>query len=53
MYLRNDLRRFNLRELGSVFDVVLIEPPLEEYQRSRGMTNKDFWTWNQVGIVIS
>ncbi|CAG0914882.1 unnamed protein product [Notodromas monacha] len=48
MYLKTDLMKFNLRDLGTSFDVVLIEPPLEEYQRSRGVSNMNFWTWDQI-----
>ncbi|KAK2726365.1 N6-adenosine-methyltransferase non-catalytic subunit-like [Artemia franciscana] len=48
MYLKCDLRTYDLKRLGSKFDVILIEPPLEEYQRSRGVTNIDFWNWDQI-----
>ncbi|VDK39428.1 unnamed protein product [Taenia asiatica] len=37
MYLRVDLRNFNLQELNSVFDVILVEPPLD---RS--------WSWQEI-----
>lgn len=37
MYLRADLRTFNLQDLKSVFDVILVEPPLD---RS--------WSWEEV-----
>ena len=33
MYLKTDLRTFDLSSLGTKFDVVLLTPPLEEYQR--------------------
>nr|CAG4641744.1 EOG090X07CF [Eurycercus lamellatus] len=48
MYLKCDLKTFNLKELGCKFDVILIEPPLEEYQRSLGVTNVDFLSWDQI-----
>ncbi|CAG0882876.1 unnamed protein product [Darwinula stevensoni] len=48
MYLRCDLHTMNLMDLGSEFDVILVEPPLEEYQRTRGVTNMEFWTWEQI-----
>lgn len=51
MYLKSDLRNFNLKDIGSKFDVILVEPPLEEYQRSLGVTNVDFLSWDQVRIV--
>ncbi|KAK2726364.1 hypothetical protein QYM36_000713 [Artemia franciscana] len=50
MYLKCDLRTYDLKRLGSKFDVILIEPPLEEYQRSRGVTNIDFWNWDQQAV---
>lgn len=51
MYLKSDLRNFNLKDIGSKFDVILVEPPLEEYQRSLGVTNVDFLSWDQVRTV--
>nr|CAG4642554.1 EOG090X07CF [Evadne anonyx] len=48
MYLKCDLNTFNMKDLGCKFDVILIEPPLEEYQRSLGVTNVDFWSWDQI-----
>jgi hypothetical protein len=50
MYLKSDLKTFNLKDIGCKFDVILIEPPLEEYQRSLGVTNVDFLSWDQVYI---
>nr|CAG4644838.1 EOG090X07CF [Leptodora kindtii] len=48
MYLKSDLKSTSLNDFGCKFDVILIEPPLEEYQRSLGVTNVDFWTWDQI-----
>ncbi|XP_045478100.1 N6-adenosine-methyltransferase non-catalytic subunit [Harmonia axyridis] len=48
MYLKADLSTYDLKNLNSKFDVILIEPPLEEYQRSMGATNMQFWTWDQI-----
>jgi len=49
MYLRTDLRTFTLSSLQTKFDVILIEPPLEEYQRNRGVPgDNDFWQWEQI-----
>lgn len=48
MYLKCDLRSYNLLDLNNKFDVILVEPPLEEYQRTMGATNLDFWSWEQV-----
>ena len=50
MYLKTDLTTFNLKDVGCKFDVILIEPPLEEYQRSLGVTNVDFLSWDQVRV---
>ena len=52
MYLKCDLRTYNLLDLNNKFDVILIEPPLEEYQRTIGATNLDFWSWEQVSILF-
>ncbi|OQR77783.1 methyltransferase protein 14-like [Tropilaelaps mercedesae] len=48
MYLKCDLLQYNLCELNGKFDVILIEPPLEEYQRSCGVTNIRFWSWEEI-----
>lgn len=53
MYLKSDLKEFNLKDIGCKFDVILIEPPLEEYQRSLGVTNVDFLSWDQVSIITN
>jgi mRNA (2'-O-methyladenosine-N6-)-methyltransferase len=52
MYLKTDLLSYNLKELNCKFDVILIEPPLEEYQRTCGATNVQLWNWDQVSFVI-
>nr|CAB3263766.1 methyltransferase-like protein 14 homolog [Phallusia mammillata] len=36
-YLKCDLKSYNLHELGTKFDVILIEPPLEEYKKQAGL----------------
>lgn len=48
MYLKCDLRKFDLNDLKSKFDVILIDPPLEEYKRTNGVTNVDFYSWDDV-----
>ncbi|KAF8563466.1 hypothetical protein P879_09071 [Paragonimus westermani] len=48
MYLRADLKTFDLNELESKFDVVLIEPPLEEYHRMNGAVFDQHWTWEEI-----
>ncbi|KAJ1206404.1 hypothetical protein NDU88_001809 [Pleurodeles waltl] len=49
MYLQADLETFDLRELGSEFDVILLEPPLEEYYRETGITaNEKCWNWHDI-----
>lgn len=50
-YLQADLEHFDLRELKSQFDVILIEPPLEEYYRESGISHTErFWTWDDVSV---
>ncbi|XP_034628852.1 N6-adenosine-methyltransferase non-catalytic subunit isoform X1 [Trachemys scripta elegans] len=49
MYLQADLEAFDTRELKSKFDVILLEPPLEEYYRETGITaNEKCWTWDDI-----
>ncbi|KAJ8944449.1 hypothetical protein NQ318_002146 [Aromia moschata] len=36
MYLKCDLATYDLKTINCKFDVILIEPPLEEYQRTMG-----------------
>lgn len=52
MYLKTDLLSYNLKELNCKFDVILIEPPLEEYQRTCGVTNVQLWNWDQVSLSL-
>ena len=47
-YLKCDLDTFDLRDLECKFDVILIEPPLEEYQRTLGVTYDRYWSWDAV-----
>ena len=49
MYLKCDLRESGqLRQLNCKFDVILIDPPLEEYQRTQGVTKTKFWSWENI-----
>lgn len=49
MYLKADLRKSSLSRLGGKFDVILVEPPLEEYQRdSLPPSERTFWTWDDI-----
>lgn len=50
MYLRTDLLNYDLRELNSMFDVILVEPPLEEYNKVTGAINDRFWSWSEVSF---
>ena len=55
MYRKADLRTFDLSSLGSKFDVVLITPPLEEYQRRASGTVFSWqpWEWEEImGLKI-
>ncbi|CAF3856560.1 unnamed protein product [Rotaria sp. Silwood2] len=50
MYLRCDLlaNNFTLASLDCEFDVILIEPPLEEYKRTNGIHFDRYVTWDEV-----
>ncbi|MCL4131563.1 UNVERIFIED_CONTAM: hypothetical protein GTU68_058720 [Idotea baltica] len=48
MYLQTDLHSFDLSELPTKFDVILVEPPLEEYQHTYGVTNLQSWDWEKI-----
>lgn len=48
MYLKADLKTFDLKNLGVKFDVILIEPPLEEYFRGTSSTPGNFWNWDEI-----
>lgn len=49
MYLKCDLKQSGqLRQLDCKFDVILIDPPLEEYQRTQGVTKTKFWSWESL-----
>ncbi|CAF0890331.1 unnamed protein product [Adineta ricciae] len=50
MYLRCDLlaNNFTLASLDCEFDVILIEPPLEEYKRTSGIHFDRYVTWEEV-----
>lgn len=55
MYLKVDLKSddFSLTDLKGKFDVILIEPPLEEYTRNALVNtdlrnNQSFWSWEEV-----
>ena len=53
MYLKCDLETYDLRDVNCKFDVILVEPPLEEYQRSVGLNREKYWSWDEVSIEIS
>lgn len=44
MYFQADLKTFDLKTIGTKFDVILIEPPLEEYARE----GSNFWNWDEI-----
>ncbi|GFN96337.1 N6-adenosine-methyltransferase ime4 [Plakobranchus ocellatus] len=48
MYLQADLEVFDLRDLKCKFDVILLEPPLEEYQRTQGAAFDKYWDWDEI-----
>ncbi|RXM35197.1 N6-adenosine-methyltransferase subunit METTL14 [Acipenser ruthenus] len=54
VYLQADMETFDLRELKCKFDVLLIEPPLEEYYRESGIVaNEKIWAWDDVSGFIA
>ena len=50
MYQKCDLRTFDLTSLGTKFDVVLLQPPLEEYQRRASGVAFSWtpWEWEEI-----
>ncbi|XP_055713574.1 N6-adenosine-methyltransferase non-catalytic subunit [Phlebotomus papatasi] len=52
MYLQADMKVLDLKSLGTKFDVILIEPPLEEYAKGgagvAGGTSRSFWSWEEI-----
>ncbi|XP_050532862.1 N6-adenosine-methyltransferase non-catalytic subunit isoform X1 [Daktulosphaira vitifoliae] len=48
MFLKCNLNNFDFGSINMKFDVILIEPPLEEYQRTMGVTNIALWNWKQI-----
>lgn len=52
MYLQANLKQSELTSAmfgGTKFDVILIEPPLEEYYaRSGGLNERKFWSWDEI-----
>ncbi|XP_072038432.1 N(6)-adenosine-methyltransferase non-catalytic subunit METTL14-like [Amphiura filiformis] len=49
MYLQLDLENFDLSDLDCKFDVILLDPPLEEYRHRPGVVpNQPFWTWDEI-----
>uniref|UniRef100_A0A1L8DHF6 N(6)-adenosine-methyltransferase non-catalytic subunit METTL14 n=1 Tax=Nyssomyia neivai TaxID=330878 RepID=A0A1L8DHF6_9DIPT len=52
MYLQADMKTLDLKSLGTKFDVILIEPPLEEYAKGgagvAGGTSRSFWSWEEI-----
>ena len=41
-----------MSELDSRFDVILLEPPLKEYQRAQGAVFDKYWDWDEVSTPI-
>lgn len=60
MYLKTDLKTFDLTSMGTKFDVILIEPPLEEYFRGAVVASgapkilglRSFWCGSSDGLDI-
>ncbi len=52
MYMKCDLSTFDLSSLGSKFDVILIEPPLEEYQRRTSGITYSWEPWDFEEVTV-
>ena len=52
MYLQTDIKSFDLSSLGVKYDVILIDPPLEEYHRKASGVNFGWepWDWEEVRV---
>ncbi|XP_013393324.1 methyltransferase-like protein 14 homolog [Lingula anatina] len=48
MYMNTDLESLYLGDLDCKFDVIYVEPPLEEYQRTHGVVFDKYWTWQEI-----
>lgn len=50
MYLHADLKQQELtsNSFGTKFDVILIEPPLEEYYATTGNSQRKFMSWDEI-----
>ncbi|CAF0724857.1 unnamed protein product [Didymodactylos carnosus] len=48
MYMKCDLLNFSLADLDCEFDVILIEPPLQEYKRTHGVHFDRYWSWDEI-----
>lgn len=50
MYLKTNFDKSLLTELDYQFDVILVEPPLEEYKRTNGVHFEKYMNWDEVYI---
>uniref|UniRef100_A0A6B2EDV5 N(6)-adenosine-methyltransferase non-catalytic subunit METTL14 n=1 Tax=Phlebotomus kandelakii TaxID=1109342 RepID=A0A6B2EDV5_9DIPT len=52
MYLQADMKTLDLKTLGTKYDVILIEPPLEEYAKGgagvASGASRAFWSWEEI-----
>lgn len=57
MYLKSPLKTQNgldfplHDQIGCEFDVILVEPPLHEYQASNGVHFDEYFTWEQIKAI--
>jgi len=42
------MQTYDLTALQNQFDVILIEPPLQEYQASNGLVYEKYWSWSEI-----
>ena len=54
MYLKCDLKAFDLSTIGTKFDTIFIDPPLEEYQQRASGINFTWtpWDWEEVNCIL-
>ena len=43
-----DPATFDLRDLDTKFDAIMIDAPLEEYQRTLGVMREKYMSWEEV-----
>jgi len=50
-YIKCDLKTFDLSKLGTKFDIILVDPPWEEYSRRAPDKKREFWSFEEIGAL--